>query len=59
MSILTVGCPAGFGKDSRAERAVQEDAVEFMRKRCNNEEYDRFCGGAKKGTKECQANCGG
>lgn len=57
--MLLAGCPSGFGKDGRIDRAVHQDMLELTRKHCTPEDYDQFCGGDKRYTEECRKQCGG
>jgi hypothetical protein len=57
--LVMTGCPSEFGRGGRVDRAVHSDALELVRKYCPPEQYEKFCGGAKKDSQECRDQCGG
>ena len=55
LSIMTLtGCPSGFGKDGRVDKAVHKDTADMVIKRCSNEKIEEVCGNGKQHTPECQ-----
>lgn len=56
--MLQTGCPSEFGKDGRVNKAVHQDTMDLVIKRCGPREYEEFCGGSKRGTSECVKMCG-
>jgi hypothetical protein len=56
--MATTGCPSEFGKEGRVNRAAKKDMLELVRRHCDKEEYERYCGGYKKDTQMCRDHCG-
>lgn len=56
--VLITGCPDGFGKGGRVDRAVRQDMLELHRKYCSEDDLERFCGGAMKNSATCIRMCG-
>ena len=56
--LMMTGCPSGYGKDGRIAKAVHQDTLELVRKRCSPEEEQRYCGAGKEHSQECRDKCG-
>lgn len=58
VALLMTGCPHDYGKDGRADKEVHKAEVELVRKYCDKEMLERYCGGDRKNTPECRRQCG-
>jgi hypothetical protein len=56
--LAMTGCPSGFGKDGRVDRAAHQDVLGIVRKVCTEETRREVCGGAKRNSQECRDTCG-
>jgi hypothetical protein len=56
--MMMSGCPSGFGKNGRIDKAVHQDMLELTRKICSDQERWDACEGPRKDPAECR-KCGG
>jgi hypothetical protein len=56
--MVTAGCPSEFGKEGRIAKAIHEDTVDMVIKRCSDELRNKVCGPGKENSPKC-LECGG
>jgi hypothetical protein len=49
-----IGCPSEFGREGRIAKAVRQDALELVRRRCDAKELWEACKGPNKDPVQCQ-----
>jgi hypothetical protein len=55
LSVLALtGCPSEFGKDGRIAKAVHQDSMDLVIKRCSKAKIEEVCGNGKQQTPECK-----
>ncbi len=55
LSVMALtGCPSEFGREGRIAKAVHQDTMDLVLKRCSAEKIEEVCGKGKENTPECQ-----
>jgi hypothetical protein len=54
--VAMLGCPDDYGREGTVDRAIHKDVMELQRKRCSQEDLERFCTDAD--STQCREQCG-
>ena len=57
-ALMMAGCPSEFGKEGRISKAVHQDTLGIVGKRCSEKERWEVCKGPNKDAERCR-ECGG